>query len=268
MSCTGQEQKIARLAAGIIFRPNSAMPHCRIYLDLPPHASLEVGHEAAIPADQAHYLLHVMRLTSGDPLTIFDGCGGEYRAIVSGLTKQGGSCDIEKFIDIDRELPIRIHVIQCANKSDKIETVLQKCTELGAASFQIANSERSQFKLPDKKLGPRLERWQKIVIEAAEQSERTAMPTVTWRPSLQNIEICGMAFALHPQSAIQWQQARSEIARTTDITLAIGPEGGWSRRDLESLEKLGFNNLTFGTRIMRTETAAPALLAAIQAVLD
>ncbi|MCF7820830.1 MAG: 16S rRNA (uracil(1498)-N(3))-methyltransferase [Mariprofundaceae bacterium] len=239
------------------------MPHCRLFLN----ADLQIGREASIPADQAHYLRHVMRLGSGDTITVFNGLGGEYEATISGLNKRDGGCRPDRFIDADRELPVRIHIIQCANKSEKIETVLQKCTELGAASFQIASSERSQFKLTEQRLASRLERWQRIIIEAAEQSGRTAIPTVAWQPSLQRVTATGTAYTLHPESATSWNEARAETGRSDEITLAIGPEGGWSRRDIETLSALGFNNLTFGSRIMRTETAAPALIAAIQAVL-
>ena len=250
-----------------VLGPNQPMHHhrtkCRIYLNQP----LRSGLEAEIPADQAHYLRHVMRLVAGDPITVFNGLGGEYEATVSGLNKNGGACHLDCFVDVIRELPVRIHIIQCANKSEKIETVLQKCTELGAASFQIANSERSQFKLTEQKLASRLERWQKIIIEAAEQSERTAIPTVRWCPSLQKVETIGSAYTLHPEAATTWGENRAEIVKANEITLAIGPEGGWSRRDIDTLSGLGLHNLTFGERIMRTETAGPALLSAIQAVL-
>jgi len=239
------------------------MPHCRLFLN----TDLQIGQEAKIPADQAHYLRHVMRLASGDPVTIFNGEGGEYNASVTQLSKQGGSCQVEAFVDINREMPINVHVIQCANKSEKIETVLQKCTELGVASFQITNSERSQFKLTEKKLQSRLDRWQKIVTEAAEQSERTVIPSLTWHPSLKSLQIFGDAYTLHPEAAQQWQEIKESIPSAADITLAVGPEGGWSRRDIEHLSEFGFRPLVFGPRVMRTETTAPALTAAIQAVI-
>ncbi len=251
-----------------VFGPNPPMlshrTKCRIHLDQPLH----VDHQAEIPADQAHYLRHVMRLTAGDPITVFNGLGGEYETTIIGLGKKGGSCRLDRFVDVDRELPVRIHIIQCANKSEKIETVLQKCTELGAASFQIAHSERSQLRLPEQKLAGRLERWQRIIIEAAEQSERTVVPSVNWCPSLQKIETVGSAYTLHPETVVNWKERRQDMASATDITLAVGPEGGWSRRDIDTLNGLGFSNLTFGSRVMRTETAAPALVAAIQAILD
>lgn len=238
------------------------MPYCRLLLN----CDLQTGQEAPIPAAQAHYLRHVMRLVSGDEITIFNGQGGEYRATISQLSKAHSSCLIDTFIDVTREMPIRVHIIQCANKSEKIEAVLQKCTELGVASFQITNSERSQFKLVEKRLHSRLDRWQKIIIEAAEQSERTAIPSLAWSPSLKSLQTVGNAYALHPEAAQQWQDVKASISTASDITLAVGPEGGWSRRDLETLSGLGFTPLIFGPRIMRAETAAPALTAAIQAV--
>jgi 16S rRNA (uracil1498-N3)-methyltransferase len=209
-----------------------------------------------------------MRLGSGDEITIFNGHGGEYRATISQLSKSRSSCLIGEFVDVSREMPIRVHIIQCANKSEKIEAVLQKCTELGVASFQITNSERSQFKLVEKKLQARLDRWRRIIIEAAEQSERTAIPALTWCPSLKNLQPAGNAYTLHPEAAEEWKNVKEQIATASDITLAIGPEGGWSRRDLETLSGLGFTPLIFGPRIMRTETAAPALTSAIQAILN
>ena len=238
------------------------MPYCRLLLN----CDLQTGQEAPIPEAQAHYLRHVMRLVSGDEITIFNGQGGEYRATISQLSKAHSSCLIDTFIDVTREMPIRVHIIQCANKSEKIEAVLQKCTELGVASFQITNSERSQFKLVEKRLHSRLDRWQKIIIEAAEQSERTAIPSLAWSPSLKSLQAVGNAYALHPEAAQQWQDVKASISTASDITLAVGPEGGWSRRDLETLSGLGFTPLIFGPRIMRAETAAPALTAAIQAV--
>ncbi len=240
------------------------MPHCRIFL----HSDLQTGQEVSLPADQGHYLRHVMRLGSGDEITIFNGKGGEFRGTISQLSKTHSSCFVGAHVDVDREMPVRVHIIQCANKSEKIETVLQKCTELGAASFQIANSERSQFKLVEKKLQARLDRWQKIVVEAAEQSERTAIPTLSWHPSLKTLQTFGKAYILHPEAALQWPEIKESVPAATDITFAVGPEGGWSRRDIEQLTGLGFETLMFGPRVMRTETAAPALTAAIQATLN
>jgi 16S rRNA (uracil1498-N3)-methyltransferase len=239
------------------------MAHCRIYTDqdLSKHQSITLSD------DLGHYLLHVMRLHEGDAVTLFNGQGGEYQASINQLSKQLVSCHIEQFHDVSRELSLPLHIVQCANKSEKIETVLQKGTELGAASFQITNSQRTTLKLAGLKLEKRLERWQRIIIESAEQSERTQIPTLHWRNQLSDVQSIGQSFALHPHQAKPWAEIRNTLTQASAITFAVGPEGGWSHDDLSVLQTIGFQTLTFGTRIMRTETAAPALLAATQGLL-
>jgi len=237
---------------------------CRIYIN----SQLSVGATVDLPDDQAHYLRSVMRLNGGDSIILFNGHGGEYRGRIEQLSRQQSSCMIESFADISREMPCRVHIVQAACRSEKIETVLQKATELGAASFQVVRSERSSLKLDGAKLTKRIQRWQKIIIEAAEQSGRTVAPTIDWRNRLSDMAQQGACLILHPDAPFSWPQQRDAIAKASDITLVIGPEGGWSIRDMEQLSHAGFQPLRFGPRIMRTETAAPALLAAIQAVLE
>jgi len=235
----------------------------RIYLNI----ELQPLATVAIDAAQARYLKQVMRLQVGDTIVVFNGKGGEYSAELTLLAKDGGQCVLSKQTEINRELPCRVHIIQAANRSEKIETVLQKATELGAASFQVVNSERATLILPTNKREKRLQRWQKIIIEAAEQSERTALPEVVWVDKTSQLLAKGKSFVLHPRDALNWQDVRQDIPSFADVTLAIGPEGGWTNQELEQLHNQGFTALTFGKRIMRTETAAPALLAAIQAVV-
>jgi len=233
---------------------------CRLYLN----QELISGTRIPLPQDHAHYLRNVMRLDAGDPLVLFNGEGGEFHCRIEQLARQHSTCLIESFSDISREMSCRVHIVQAACRSEKIETVLQKATELGAASFQVVRSERSSLKLDGAKLAKRIQRWQKIIIEAAEQSGRTAVPEVRWHSRLTDIGQHGLCFFLHPETHLSWQQQRKDISTATDITLVIGPEGGWSTSDLDKLTQIGFQPLCFGPRIMRTETAAPALLAAIQ----
>jgi len=237
--------------------------HCRIYIE----AKLEAFAVVEIGSEHARYLRQVMRLQAGNKITVFNGLGGEYIAELTFLAKDRGQCVLQTLTDISRELPIRVHIIQAANRSEKIEIVLQKATELGAASFQVVNSERATLNLSGSKQDKRLLRWQKIVVEASEQSERTSVPAVKWLSKLSQIQAVGKCFILHPRDAMLWQDVRNEIKECEDITLAVGPEGGWTNQEIEMLQKMGFSALTFGSRIMRTETAAPALLAAIQAVI-
>jgi len=221
-----------------------------------------------LASDQTHYLRSVMRLATGDEIILFNGVGGEYHCSIEHLARGHSICRVESFSETDSELPNRVHIVQAACRSEKIETVLQKGTEMGAASFSIVRSERSSLKLDGVKLNKRLQRWQQIIIEAVEQSGRTVIPELHWVNALSATPSRGLCFTLHPEAAAtSWRQKREAIQQADDITLAIGPEGGWSRRDIETLSGAGFSCLTFGPRVMRTETAAPALLAAIQAGL-
>ncbi len=236
--------------------------NCRVYLN----QSIRTGDSIRLPDDIAHYLRHVMRLQQHARIILFNGRGGEYEARIGQLSKRESFCHVDRFIDIDREPDCRIHVFQAACRSEKIDTVLQKGTELGAASFHIVRSERSSLKLDGHRLEKRLQRWRKIVIEAAEQSGRTGVPDVSWHNGLTDIETAGLSLALHPTGSTGLSELASGIRNSGDISLAIGPEGGWSERDLEKLRTCGFTLLAFGERILRTETAAPALLAAIHAI--
>jgi len=231
-------------------------------------ATLVVGKDIRLPAEQSHYLRQVLRLQKGDHVLMFNGASAEYEAEIILLSKQTCDCRVLSSDTVGRELSVSVHVIQAACRNDKIETVLQKCTELGAASFQIVVSDRATLRLAPGKSGSRLSRWRKIIIEASEQSGRTRIPEISWRKSWSEIQSGGRCFVLNPEGNQFWTDVRPGVAKAKSVTLAVGPEGGWSERDLENWQGLGFEGLCFGPRILRTETAAPALLAAIQAVLD
>ncbi len=239
------------------------MAHCRLYTTDPIQQQQK---NIMIPSDQAHYLRHVMRAKPGDPITFFDGQGGEYLASILQLSKHESTAQIQNFVDVNREMSCRIHIIQCACRNEKIEHIIQKCTELGAYSIHIVRSERSDLKLVGTKRDKRLQRWRRILIEAAEQSGRTQLPQLHWHDQLTKLEAKGLSITLHPHHGQTWPSLVEQLQKADDISLAIGPEGGFSEQDLHSLQQQGFQNLRFGKRIMRTETAAAALLAAIEAV--
>lgn len=240
------------------------MPLSRLYTE----SMLQTGQKTHLDSEQAHYLRQVMRLEKGDALILFNGTGGEYTATISELHKSQCTCEVGEFSPAEREMACDIHIVQAASRSEKVETTLQKCTELGAASFQIVVSERASLRLKEEKLARRLQRWRKIIIEAAEQSGRTRIPTLVWCNSLRDIESHGLAYSLHPEEALPWNGERDRIADAAEVTFAIGPEGGWGPHDLDILNAMEYRSLAFGPRIMRTETAAPALLAAVQAIRD
>lgn len=245
-------------------QPNPDIQTCRLYVQAP----LEAGQEITLVNEHGHYLRHVMRLQHGDPIILFNGQGGEYHSVIHHLEKSKTVCLIKTFLPMDREMPCKTHIIQATCRSEKIENIIQKGTELGAASFQIIRTERSALKLTEPKLETRLKRWRKIIIEATEQSGRTRIPTLHWHHSLKDIHLSDPSYAMHPAATQTWAQAKERIIQASEITFIIGPEGGLSERDLSMLTKTGCNTLSFGQRIMRTETTAPALLAAMQAMQE
>ncbi|MDQ6978644.1 MAG: 16S rRNA (uracil(1498)-N(3))-methyltransferase [Mariprofundaceae bacterium] len=228
---------------------------------------LQPDMDCPLDVDMVHYLRVVMRQKEGGKIILFDGRGGEYLADIVSLEHKSGDCHTVQFHDVCRELPLHAHIIQAANRSEKIEHVLQKGTELGAAAFTVCMSERMQLRLQGSKLDKRLQRWQKIIIEAAEQSGRTCIPTLQWLPRLTALPtISRAAYYLHPEGNHGLGEYFPVIQHNQTVTLAVGPEGGWSSRDMKELQERNFEPLCFGPRVMRTETAAPALLAALQAL--
>ncbi|MDQ6961681.1 MAG: 16S rRNA (uracil(1498)-N(3))-methyltransferase [Mariprofundaceae bacterium] len=229
---------------------------------------LKKNQQVILDSEQAHYLRTVMRLSVGDCITLFNGDGAEYEAELHRLHKAEAGCTVKSCLEVETELSVGVHLIQCSNRSDRIETMLQKTTELGVASIQVSNSERSALKLNTNKLEQRMDRWQKIVVEASEQSQRVLVPEVCWRSRLNQVDIQGKGFILHPEAGVeQWAQFQACVVAGETVTLCIGPEGGWSLSDIAILEDLSCERLAFGARIMRTETAGPALMAAVQAII-
>jgi len=130
------------------------MKRIRLFVNVP----VGPGEEITLDDSHAHYLRHVMRLEYGSELILFNGRGGEYRAEIIRMGRHDVSCKVLEFNDVDRELQIGMHIVQAACRNEKIETVLQRGTELGAASFQIAVSRRSDLRLENRKCASRLKR--------------------------------------------------------------------------------------------------------------
>ena len=226
---------------------------------------LEPGLEVLLEEAAAHYLGRVLRVTSGQAVLLFNGDGFEYRAEVL----RAGRRDIRLAVTSRRpglpESALLITVVQALSRGERMDQTLQKCTELGAAAFQLLVSERSELRLADDKLARRIEHWQGVVISACEQSGRARVPEV--RPPLavsawlaQPEE--GSRLVLDPQAPTAL--AGAEFGRC--LELAVGPEGGFTPGELLSMREGGVQSVALGPRILRTETAAPAAVAILQSL--
>ncbi|MBM7118929.1 16S rRNA (uracil(1498)-N(3))-methyltransferase [Archangium primigenium] len=238
----------------------------RLLVPLPEHAPSEV----TLSGDRRHYLLHVLRLAEGDALEVFDGAGRAFDARVAAVEPE----TVRLTLGEARSTPAAraVHILQGLPKGDKLEWVLQKGTELGAAAFHPVATARSVVKLDPKRAEDRTSRWMKIVEEAARQCRRNDVPLVhPPRPLVEAARALAPGTLLlvldEEESAAPLGELFRASAPGTPVALVIGPEGGLAREEVSALQALGARPVTLGRRILRTETAALAALT-VMAHLD
>ena len=230
-----------------------------------PHP-LRPGIEIELPLQAGEHLARVLRLDSGHPLRLFNGDGHEYAAELASLAKRSVTARVlEAEPPVDRESPLRITLGQGIARGEKMDWILQKATELGIARILPASSDRSEVKLDAQRADKRLAHWRGIVVSACEQSGRATVPDVAAPQSLAQAAAMreGRGFILDPFAEASLSSLQGVELRA--CTIAIGPEGGWSPRDREQLVAAGYEGLRLGPRVLRTETAGIAAIAALQA---
>ena len=233
----------------------------RLYVDHP----LAVGSRLLLPADAANYLVRVLRLAEGDACVLFNGDGHDRDARLLAAGKRGVEVEVLAAREAGHESPLRITLLQGIARGEKMDLVLQKATELGVAAFVPVTSERSEVRLDEARAGKRVAHWQGVVAAACGQCGRAIVPPVSAPQSLEAALADlppGPRFLLDPAAA---DTIASVAAFEGGCVLAIGPEGGWSPRDRTQLLAAGFRGLRLGPRILRTETAGLAAIAALQA---
>ena len=227
---------------------------------------LAVGSEIALPEDVAAHLLRVLRLQAGDACVLFNGDGHDYDARISALGKRDARAQIVDVRHLDNESPLRITLLQGIARGEKMDWILQKATELGVARILPVMSERSEVKLDAQRADKRLAHWRGIVVSACEQSGRATVPEIAAPQALAQAaaQRAGRGFILDPFADDTLSSLHDTGLR--ECTIAIGPEGGWSPRDREQLIAAGYEGLRLGPRVLRTETAGIAAIAALQAL--
>lgn len=230
----------------------------RVYAD----AALRVGAELALSERAAHHLVKVLRHRVGDRVTLFDGKGTEATAeIISAHRRHGCRVRVVQPVEISRESPLRIELLPGMSRGEKMDLVIQKAVELGVATIQPIVTRRSEIKA-NRISANRLARWREIVIGACEQCGRTQLPEIRAPILIEDIiASASTCVALDPESCASLADFRPS---GPEISIAIGPEGGFSEPELELLERSGFTRIGFGPRVLRTETAGIAAVAAAQ----
>ncbi len=224
----------------------------------------DVGREFALPDAPAHHALRVLRLAVGDPMTLFTGLGGEFAVSLACVDKRIAWVRIDGFDPVERESPLQVTLVQAIAANDAMDYVVRRSTELGVAAIQPVVSARSA-RFPEGARGDqRLAHWRQIAVAACEQCGRNRVPHVRApRPLEQWIGqraagVTGLVLA--PGAA---ESLAAVEAASSSIDALVGSEGGFTREEFARTVRAGIMPAHLGPRVLRTETAATALLAAI-----
>ena len=235
----------------------------RIHVD----AGLQAGAELALPEQAAVHVARVLRLRPGDPLVLFNGDGKDYAAELITVAPREARARILDCRLNPGESPLRITLAQALARGEKMDWIVQKATELGVAEIVPLVTGRSEVKLDESRARKRLEHWQGVAISACEQSGRARVPVIgavrplrEWRETLDD---SGTRLALLPEGEVTPRGLDAPVER---VVLAVGPEGGFDETDVSLLRSAGFRGLALGPRILRTETAGIAAIAALQSL--
>lgn len=231
----------------------------RVFVDI----ELQIEKSISLPEETAHYLKNVLRLKNNEQIIVFNGRGGEYSGNIE-ISKKNIILHVIQFNPIERESPLQITLAQGISHAEHFEIALQKATELGVQRIISLLTERTQG-VDLQRLDKKIIRWNNILRSACEQSGRNQLPVLEMPQTLENwveTQIQGTKLFLEP-TAEQTFATLSQIEMP--LILVIGAEGGFSPQEIKLLKERDFLGIRVGTRILRTETAAIAVIAACQA---
>lgn len=222
-----------------------------------------------LPEAAAAHVARVLRLAAGDALVLFDGRGGEYDATITQVDKRGVEVRLGTHRAVDRESPLRITLLQGLARGERMDLIVQKATELGVVAIRPLRALRSTVKLDAAQAVKKLAHWQAVAIGACEQSGRNAVPELL--PPMGVAEACAAATGFKLMLAVDGARGLAAVLREADasilrggITLLVGPEGGLDDTEEAAARLTGFQSTLLGPRVLRTETAPLAALAALQ----
>lgn len=231
----------------------------------------QVDQTISLPKEQAHYALTVLRLKNGYEIEAFNGEGllATGKLVVTG--RKTADLHIETVTETNSESPLNIVLVQGISRGDRMDHSIQKSVELGVTAIQPVFTDRCEVKLQGDKLEKRRGQWQHIAVNACEQSGRTVIPKVLPIQSYQEwlseqestVSVFGLVLDPYAENTLKTVSAPSE---ETNIQLLIGPEGGLTEEEVQQASQAGLTPIQLGPRVLRTETAGPAVLAILQAL--
>ncbi|OFO65451.1 16S rRNA (uracil(1498)-N(3))-methyltransferase [Neisseria sp. HMSC065C04] len=232
----------------------------RFYVDF----ALSPDSVVELPDDVVRHL-NVLRVKNTEEIVLFNGNGKAYPALPEVLEKRRASVRILREEATDNESPLNITLVQAVSAAERMDFTLQKSVELGVAEIRPVISERCVVRLSGERAEKRVARWQEIVVSACEQSGRNIVPKVlpltTYAQALQQLpqETTKLLMSLNRAQKLSDVQPQSG-----KVVFMVGPEGGWTEKEEQQAFDAGFQSVTLGKRVLRTETASLAAIAAMQ----
>jgi len=236
------------------------MRKTRIFVDQP----LREGAALILAEEAAHHISRVLRLRTGHPLILFNGRGGEYDAEISRIDKRSVEVLISQHREGDNESPLHITLVQGISRGQKMDFILQKAVELGVNRIVPVMTEHGNVHLDKERQQKKIEHWNSIIISACEQCGRNKIPELSTPLAFDqwlSIDSGVTRLIMHPERG----KNLSKVSKATgDITLLVGPEGGFSDNEIKKACGADYQIINIGPRILRTETAALAAISACQ----
>ncbi len=236
----------------------------RFHLD----AELRSGTRILLSERAAHHALRVLRLRPGDEVVLFNGRGGEYQGVLASAGRRGLAAEVGAWHDVERESPLDATLVQGLSSGERMDLTIQKAVELGASAIRPVLTERSVVRLASERARNRLEHWRRIAVAACEQCGRNRLPTLHAPVALADYcaqpDDASLRLLLAPEATVALRDSVARIGRT--VALAAGPESGFTAAEEANLAGAGFIPVRLGARVLRTETAALAALAALNAL--
>lgn len=225
-------------------------------------AVLNTGKQIELDEENAHYVRIVLRLKKDAEIILFNGTGGEYHCRIIEVNRKAVVIEIKHWDNRSVESSLTVHLGLGISRGDRMDFSVQKVVELGVNVITPLVTERCQVQFKGEKKSQRWIHWQKIVQHAAEQSGRTQLPDLLEIDNLSQwvTQQQGVKVFLDPYA----EQCLADLERPTQVTLLVGPEGGFSDAERQVAKVAGFIPVRMGARILRTETAALAALSAVQ----
>ncbi|MFT7300062.1 MAG: 16S rRNA (uracil1498-N3)-methyltransferase [Porticoccus sp.] len=239
------------------------MREIRIFTSQP----LTTGEEVTLDAISSRHLATVLRLKSGDPVSLFNGKGGEFLATLAECSSKRVTASVVRFTDSERESPLHIHLGIGMSRGDRMDWLIQKSTEVGVTEITPLYTERTEVKLKGERAEKKVRHWQQICISACEQSYRNRIPLIhspiTIDQWVRTVE-AEKKLVMHHRS--EYNIRELDTQQTASVALLIGPEGGLSSQEIQLAEDAYFTSLTLGPRVLRTETAPVVAISILQSL--